>query len=216
MAFAFVQGPAPVAGTGTTVAITVSATVAGNLVTVRIRSATTEVATSVTDNVGNTYVLSSAVDMSTFRTYMAYGVQVTGGATTITVTWAASGVSKSVAADEWSGGAASNAAIFDTSASATGTGTAIAVTLSPAASGELIVGAINRGTGTGNITAGTDYTIPAADVGRLVCRQYRLSGTTSETAPATIYTSLAWCEIAMAFKPASGGAPVNSGFFRFM
>lgn len=216
MAFAAVQETTGTAGTGSTVSETVASTGSGNLVVVALRLSTkTETCTSVTDNVGNSYALLAASDSSGRRLYIAYGVQATGGATSITGNFSGSSATKRVIAVEFSGGASSNAAVFDASAASSGSGTSGSVTLTPASSGELIVAFINT-EGVQTFTAGASYTLyGGATSSSSMKGEYLLSGTTSETAPMSWTPSAAWSEIAVAFKP-SGGASVNSGFFRFM
>jgi len=220
MAFAFVQASADAVdsvGTATTVNMTVSATGAGNLVVAVIRMASTSnTCTSVTDNVGNTYALVGPSDNSTnIRLYLAYGVQTTGGATTITANFTGSSATKRCFAGEFSGGESTNAAVFDASATANGTSTTPAVaSITTAASGELIIGAANTN-GSPGWTAGSGFTQFGSTSGGLR-GEYKLSGGASETCPWTLGSSVAWAAIGAAFKPSGGGASVNSGFFRFM
>jgi len=221
MAFAFVQASADAVdsvGTATTVNMTVSATGAGNLVVAVIRMAnTSNTCTSVSDNVGNTYALIGPSDNSTnIRLYLAYGVQVTGGATTITANFTGSSATKRCFAGEFSGGASTNATVFDASATANGTSTTPAVgAITTAASGELIIGAANTN-GSPGWTAGSGFTQFGSTSGGLRA-EYKLSGGASETCPWTLGSSVAWAAIGAAFIPSGGGGPtVNAGFFRFM
>lgn len=217
MAFALVQSPTQVVTTATSISITTAATGAGNLVVVYVRlSSNADTCTSVTDNVGNTYVLGTAVD-NTIRQYVAYGVQVTGGATSITANFSGATVAHRIGVDEFSGGASTNAAVYDTTTSGTGTtGTSLAAsTLTPSATGNLIV-SIGTCTPAKTWTAGSGYTLSSGTGSGLMRSQYKLSGGASETAPMTISSAgTAWIEIAVSFKPASSSTP-NSGFFRFM
>lgn len=219
MAFAFVQTFTPASdavGNVASLSLTGSATTAGSLVVVGVKlSDAGNTCNSVTDNVGNTYVLFGPYDAGSRRSYMAYGVQVTGGATSITASFNAGGTTtKAFKGIEISGGAATNAEVFDVSSTGTGTSTSPSVaTFSPAASGELIVAFISIAASV-TWTAGSGYVLSGANPSNFGC-QYNLAGATSETAALTTSSSRAWAEIAMAFKPASG-ASVNSGFFRFM
>lgn len=220
MAFALVQSPTQVTGTAASVSVTVAATGAGNLVVIYASPASTSTTlTSVTDNVGNAYVVSSALDNTpNLRIYMAYGVQVTGGATAITTNWSNGTETKRVGLDEFSGGASNNTNAFDTSSTGTGTtSTATSVaSFTPAGNGELIVAMI-KASPQRSITAGTNFTISSGTSTTTVRSEYRLSSSGSETAPGTLASApTVWGEIAMAFKPASGGSTPNSGFFRFM
>lgn len=201
-AFAVVQQGTAGQGTGST-SSTLSATTAGNLVVVSARiNGNTDTLTSVTDNVGNTYACSSAFDWSEKRMYMCYGVQVTGGATTVTAAWSGSQTHVTYAA-EFSGNASTNAATFEASATGTGTGTSLAVSaLTPAASGDLIVGTYSVASSS-TFTAAGGYTLYYPTNPSTGSLEYLLSGTTSETAPATIGSSKTWGGIAMAFLPAA-------------
>lgn len=204
MAFAQVQTSTQATTTGNTLNITVSPTVANNLVVVHIKIASNaETCTSVTDDKGNAYVLSSVLDAGTTnRTYQAYGVQVTGGVTAITVNFSAAVVSKRCGADEYSGGETSNAAIFDEASTGTAllsTSVSCSPAITPTATGELIVATISADA-TKTWTAGANYTLYNG-VGVVSMRsQYRLSGTASETAPCTVNSNGNLSVIATAFK----------------
>lgn len=203
MAFAHVQASTTVAGSGTSAVISLSGTGAGNLVVVHVyMGSTTQTVSSITDDAGNTYVVGSRQNASggTHSATQGYGVQTSGGATTITVNFSGS-VSHEVGADEFSGGATSNVAVFDETLSAANSGTALAVaTLTPTQAGNLVVATLVTGSAR-NFTAGADYTLSLPATGVQVCSQYRLSATTSETAPATISSSTVWMEWATSFNP---------------
>lgn len=191
----------------TSATLTMSATGAGNLVTLGCSVSVAGSPTlSVSDTAGNTYVVSSPVDYSTFRMWMIYGVQASS-ATTVTFTFSTT-VSGTCGADEYSGNASTNASAFDVSASGTGTGTSLATsTFTPAASGELIVGYAARQGAAANFSAGTSYS-STWTTSSFSYMEYRLSGTTSETAPITLSASRTWGEVAMAFKaPAATATP---------
>lgn len=195
-----VQSSAETLISSTSAVITTSATIAGNLVIVHIRIVSgTALVTSVTDNKGNAYILSSPIINGTITLYQAYGVQVIGAVTAITVN-VDSSVSIRCGADEFSGLANSNATVIDQTATNTGTGTAMAVTLSPSAAGKLVVATIQNPT-IGTLVAGTNYTryYNNGTPTRPLISEYRLSATTSETAPAT-GPSGAWAEIARSFN----------------
>lgn len=201
MAFAQVQTAAQVVHTGTTaVALTMSATGAGNLVVVHIRISDATTTPAVTDDKGNAYVVSAPVVNGSVSLFQAYGVQVTGGVTTVSVTPSASNTMR-CGADEYSGGKTTNATVFDVTKTGTGTSTSLAVsTLTPAATGELIVGSYAV-VGTPTWTNGTNYVLYSGGTTN-TRSQYRLSSGASETAPVTISGgSVAWNAIASAFIP---------------
>lgn len=210
MAYGFVQTTATtVSGSGGTLGITVSATGINNLVVAHVVVLVGETCTGVTDDKGNTYVLSAGVTIGANRTvYQAYGVQVVSGATTITASFSASTVTKILGADEFSGGATSNAAIFDTETTGTGSSTAVAAsTLTPAATGELLVASMVVMVAT-TWTAGTSYTMGAGNGTAAMRSEYRLSGAASETAPATLGASRVWGTILHAYKLPVSALPI--------
>lgn len=217
MGFAWVQSVPRVQSGPNVVAPITTPTIAGNLLVVFVRFPNTESITSVTDDVGNTYVIGTPFNgVGTLNIAICYAVQVVGGATSITVTFSGATTNKAVMADEFSGNASTNATAYDTTATGSGTGTSCATAaLTPAAPGELIVGLVLRAAATATFAAGSGYTLGAGPGGgstsQNICAQYRLSGTISETAPMTLGTSVAWGDLAMAFRPAP-----TSGFFRFM
>lgn len=208
-------------GSGGTLTNTVTATTAGNILCVAVvvtgNGSSIETCSSVTDDKGNTYALIGPVVVTLqSNTYLAYGVQVTGGATTITAHFSGSSFAKRMHADEYNssvGALVSNAAAFDVSTTGTGTSTTPAVsTLTPAATGELIV-AVLRPQTSSTQTAGTGYTKYGGVVNGSLNTEYKLSGAATETAPWTLASSAAWAEIAAAFKePTAGGVLVPAGF----
>lgn len=213
-AFSQVQRTGRSQSSAASVTATFSAgTTAGNVVifNVKILPVPTALDTlnSVTDDKGNTYACSAALPWgpsTTRRAHMCYGVQVTGGATTITGNFSGTLGTKLVFAAEFSGGETTNAAIFDTSSTSTGINTASSsLTFSPAANGELIVAWVSF-SGLPTVTAGTGYTLyyPTNPDGGSF--EYNLSGTTSETPAFTFTPNQSWGEIAMAFKPLSATA----------
>lgn len=204
--FTTVQTATQATGSGATCTMTTSATVSGNLLVGALKGTQSKTVTSVTDNKGNVYVVSSAIDSSsTLRLYQFYGVQVTGGTTSVVVHMSGSG-SVRCGVDEFSGNASTNATAFDTSSTGTGSGTSLSVsTLTPSASGELIVSALSN-VNAGTWTAGTNYTIYSGTDPVSTRTEYRLSSAASETAPATTNTTGVWAESAMAFQSGSGGS----------
>lgn len=209
MAFAQAQIVAQITGTGQNPVLTISASTAGNVVIVHIGYASASATvSSVTDNQSNVYALGSKLTSGTNNLYQAYAVQTTGGTTQVTINFSVS-VSYVIYAEEYSGGAATNAAINDTSTTGTGTSTSLAVsTLTTAATGELIVS--TGGTQSNRTwTQGSGFTLNGSGA-RTSSSQYNLSGGASETAPMGISgTSTAWIELARAYKPASGGGGVT-------
>lgn len=199
-------------GSTATLNITVTATTQNNLVVVHIKLASTSrTVNSVTDNVGNTYVVGSNLDNgSTNRLYQAYGVQVTGGATTITVNLSSS-TNIRAGADEYSGGKTTNATVFDATQTGTGNSTSLSTaTLTNASTGELIVSTGGLTTAA-NWTQGSGYTLYNGTGSVTLRSQYKLSGASTETAPCTIDGSAqAWTEIVRSYIP-NTVAPTNKG-----
>jgi len=196
MAFAFVRTNT-YSDTATTHNITVTSTTQGNLLVVSfdIGSATATI-TSVTDNQGNSYGLSIANVGDTMWQY--HGVQVTGGVTTVTVTLGSStGLTAYI--EEFSGGASTNAAVFDKASSGTGTGTSGAVTSqTPADDGSLVAVFITFADTVTGVTAGANYTLTQTVFN--AAGEYRLSSSGAETSPITWTTSRAWKEVAGVYK----------------
>lgn len=204
--FAVVQQSSVVSGTGSNV-VSISATSAGELAVVGVRiQGVTDTITSVTDDKSNTYACSTNVDYSSRRIYLCYGVQTTGGTTSVTVAYSGTQTHRAYVA-VFSGGAASNAAAFDTSATGTNTGSALSVsTMTLAASGELVVAWAGTAS-TQTYTAGTGYTLYYPTNPDVTNFEYNLSATTSETAPMTSTGTPVWAEIAIAFKEAPTPTP---------
>lgn len=141
-AFSLVQNQLSNSGSGTTVVVTSSATVAGNLIVGCIQmGGVTETCSSVTDDKSNTYVVQAAVDSGGIvRGYQFYGVQTTGGTTSITANFSGSSVSKIVNLSEFSGNDTTNGLTFDATTTGSGSSSSLSCsTLTPAASGELVV-----------------------------------------------------------------------------
>lgn len=201
-----VQKSAEVTGTGNSLVISMSAMAQGNLAVVHICVGYNETVTSVVDDKGNTYVVPVGVIQGTsIHGYQAYGVQVVGGATTITVNFSASTTAKAAAADEFSPGAvkwASNADAVDTQTGRGGTGTTLnlASPLALAVAGELVVVSgllLAAKTWTG----GANYTLYNGSSGsHQVASEYRLSATRSENPSLTIATTT-WVIQVRGFKP---------------
>lgn len=210
MAFAFVQTKdnAQLTSAITNVITPSSAITAGNLVVVNVRLSTGGLnINSVTDNKGNTYAqaaTSTLLGSTTANQYQYYGVQITGGATTVTVTLNISGTSRAVM-DEYSGGASTNASVFDKSSirvSSTMATSATVTSFSPTSAGELIVAGLMLSTAVTAITAGAGYII-ANNVETTIGTQYNLSSSTTETAPISWTSTSTWTELAGAYIPAT-------------
>lgn len=186
---------------GTSYVYPVTATIINNLLVVHIDAAFGSVdVTSVTDNQGNAYVLSSkVVGPDGQRAYMAYGVQVTGGATSVTINLSGSNDGYViVAADEFSGGKTTNALIFDQTSSNVSGGSTNNVTSFALSAGELVIGSVTSFSG-GPFAAGTGYTRYVNDDSWGIYSQYKLSSGTLESSPCT--PSGASTLIVAAFKP---------------
>lgn len=210
--FATVQaGTQNTSATGT-LTIAMTATTQGNLVVGFLKGPQTVTLSNVIDDMGNTYVISTAKDSSTtLRLYQFYGIQVTGGSTNVICTITGTGNCRG-GADEFSGNGTTNSSAFDVTATGSGTGTAIATSaLTPTATGELIVSSFAQ-PNAATYTAGASYTLYSGTNPVSSRQEYRLSGGASETAPVTSDTSQDWAEIATAFKGSTpSAASFNSG-----
>jgi len=198
-------------GGSTTFNVTVTSTGVNNLVVVTVSTSTSQTISSVTDNQSNTYTLSSPVIVSSLHFYQAYGIQTTGGVTTVTITKSSTSGCR-IVVNEFSGTATSS--VYDNQSTGTGTGTSCAVSsFSPGAAGKLVVASVVKASSAEALTAGTSYTTYGTS-NNITSAMYRLSSSTSETAPGSWTTSAAWGEIATSFNLAA--APTNTGgFFNF-
>lgn len=212
MAFTFVQTKdnAQLTTSTTNVVTPTNPLTAGNLVIINIRLSTVGITVnSVTDSKGNTYALAttaSSLGGAALNQYQYYGVQITGGATSVTVTLSSSATSR-VIVDEFSGNASTNASVFDKATSTTSSaGSATSATLSPPLtptnSGELIAVGLMLNNNITSLTAGTNYVIANSNELNFGT-EYRLSSTTSETAPISWTTSVPWTEVAGAYIPST-------------
>jgi len=214
-AFGFVQASNFGSVNSNQIVLTVSATTQYNLVVVAIYWRGTEAGTvtAISDNAGNTYEIGTQYTAGHRKCYLSYGIQTTGGATSITIDMSSSGLRVAEAAIfSGFGNASNNTNVFDVRAEATGSSTTPSLSLSPSASGELIVASVMTLIG-GTATAGTDYTLTKS-ANQRIQNEYRLSGTTSETAPMTT-TATDWNEIAIAFKDGGSSATNTTNFFKF-
>ena len=197
-------------GSNTTATITLTnPTGLNNLVIVNIKVGSSSVSgLSVTDNapIPNTYSQAIQYAGGNNVMYQFYGVQVSPGATHIIITWTSNNSVRAIA-DEFSGLGTNQATVFDTAVHSNGTGTSSSVSgFSPANNGELISMGLGTTTGISAFVAGTNYVTSTSTVG--LSAEYRLNGTTSETAPASWTTTSAWLEVAGAYKTKS-----NNGNF---
>lgn len=218
MAFLFVQTKQNATGGASSLVITLtSAATVGNLLVINMKFGGVSVSTpTVTDNSGtpNTYALAvGPIDepiASDFRCFQFYGVQVTGGATTVTISWTGTFAAR-IVVDEFSGGATTNATVFDQATSGNGSGTSASVpSFSPTTTGELISAGVAFN-GATSITAGTDYTLATNQTNQ--SSEYRLSSAASETAPMSWTGTLRWVETAGAYNsPSTSTFPGYYGY----
>lgn len=101
--------------------------------------------------------------------------------------------------EEYSGGKTSNATVFNTYSDGSGTGTSASVTSFSPNAGELVHSGCIFNNG-GTITQGTNY-VKTANSGAFLANEYRLSATTTETAPITSSNGVDWACSAAAYKP---------------
>lgn len=222
MAFAFVQVKQGTGASETAIITPDAAIGAGHLVVVSIKIANGGAdVSSVVDSAGNTYAAAGHFhDTSNAYTFaLWYGVAVTGGATTVTVTWNVA-VAGRITVEEFSGNQATNAATFDqyqTATSDSGTATSGAVSsFNPSATGNLITAMYGLGVG-GSATAGSGYTLSLNNTS--LSNEYKLSSAASETAPMSWANNVIWTALVGSFKPAAatggiGLAGVNAGIGR--
>lgn len=179
MAFAFLQSRT-VSATSPGVLSGITATGVGNLVVVSIRlNSGTATVSSVVDDVGNTYVAATALlTGGSIRHQQWYGVQLIGGATSITVTLS-SVVGVRIIAEEFSGGPSSNTGAIRTSS--TGIISTSVPTFSPTV-GDLVVASYVTSNNVSPWAVGSGYS-PGTISQTVNATEYKLSATTSETAP---------------------------------
>lgn len=205
--FALIQSKQTASGsTASLVHTFATATTQNNLVIANVKVAQIGATpTSVVDSAGNTYALAGSQEVniggSPITVYQYYGVQTTGGATTLTVNLPSAQAIR-ICVEEFSGGLTTNATVFDKVATNLGGGadTSASLTLAPSKAGELISVFLVT-TGGGTFTAGSNYTIGTQNTNGT--SEYRLSSLTSETAPIswTSGTISGWAEIAGAYLP---------------
>lgn len=195
--------------TGTSLAITITASGAGNLIVVSVILGATRNITSVTDSAGNTYAEAYASGAPGLR-FQWYGVQTTGGSTTVTVNidGAATGITAHV--HEVDGTSFNQATVFDQTSSGSGSGTSGSVSsFTPDANGQLVEACIQFDSDVSSPVAGTNYTLGTSSGTVSNQEYYRLLSSGSETAPITWTTSVGWNAFAGTYteaEPAGGAA----------
>lgn len=212
MAFGFLKSTQSSGASVTTLAITVPAVPVGALVIVNVKFTVAVVLPSVTDNASTPNTYAAAIGPITSGTnimYQFYGVAITGGVTTVTINWTNS-VSVRATVEQFSGGKQTNATVFDVAASNIGTGTSASLTLTPSASGGLISACIGLNAGASAVVKGANYVIGTNNAS--TSTEYRIPGTTSETAPISWTTSVLWAEIAGSYV----AQPNYGHFMEFM
>ncbi len=198
--FAKVQEATNSVAGGTSISVSVSATGQNNLVILNVKfSDTLPTNISVTDNAGNTYALAGKVVGSVFLAAQFYGVQLTPGATSITISWTGTETARAIV-EEFSGNAISNAAVFDTSYVNTGVAQTSANVQPFMASfpGSLVASFIGFRVSTSLPVAGSGYTIDFSNASQIV--QYKLASSVIENAPASWTTASDWAEIVGVYK----------------
>lgn len=185
-----------------TVNVTVTAAGTGNLLVVTLKTTVAVTSVSVTDNKGNTYALATTQNNATNNIGQYYGVQLVGGATTITVSWTGVATAR-ISVDEFSGTAKSNAAVYDVSATpATGTtGTSTSVSISPTKDGNLVLASASLSSGTSPV-ASSGYTFANSTASNN--SQYKTSATTSETVSLSWTTTSGFTMLASSFNADNG------------
>lgn len=174
----------------------------GSLVILHLKFLGTGTSPTATDNASTPNTYANAVGPITNATsgyvcYQLFGVQVYGGATTITLNWTNSDAERTTM-DEFGGALGTNAVSLDKGSSGTGTSTSGSVTaFAPNLRSELISAAINA-TGMSAQAAGAGYTLASVQTNQT--SYYRLASTLSETAPITWTTSDSWVDIAVAYN----------------
>jgi len=205
-------------GSGNTVSVTISSTASNSLLVVSFWMLAANTVSTVADNQSSSYTIIGPVSSggdATLKIYQAYAM-CGSGVTSVTITGSAGTYIIGACVDEYSGIDAGDP--YDVHATANGTGTSASVSLTPAASGKLIVASLG-GYAVSSWAAGSGYTIYGnTDYSTLhiLRSQYKLSSSASETAPATATYLFdnEWAEIATSFNLTA--APTNTGgFFNF-
>lgn len=212
MAFGFVKSTQG-SISSTSLTITIPAVKVGYLLVINIKFAANVTGISITDNAStpNTYATAiGPISSGANFLYQFYGVAVTGGATTVTISWTTSTGARATV-EQFSGGMRTNATVFDKAASNTGSAaTSCSVSLSPTNTKELISASLIPVSGVSAITAGTNY-LPGTNNTSLYT-MYRQVGSNTESAPISWTTNSNWIEVAAAYIP----APSRGNFMEFV
>jgi len=201
--------------TSTTIIAYNTSSSVGNIVVIAILINSGQTVTSITDDASNTFTIGSSITSGDGkRIYLAWAYQDNGAAEAY-VDFSAStdGV---LMMDEYSGFTGlTTASVSDGTTTGSGTGTNLSVsTLTPSATGKLIVSAGHSSNGI--LSSGSGFTLygQGDDGATYIQTQYKLSGAATETCPMTSAGSGDWAEIARAFTgPAVTGN--TGGFFNF-
>lgn len=203
MAFGFLHNTQSSGASITSLVITIPAVPVGTLLVINVKTTITVTSITATDNAStpNTYALATQSNNGSNDMYQLYGVAVTGGATTVTVSW--TGVTSTrITVDQFSGGMRTNATVFDKAANTSGlTGTSSSISLSPTNAGELVSSGLSLSNGT-SVVAGTGYILSNNNTS--CATEYKASSTTSESVAYTWTTTSASAQVAGAYIPLSG------------
>lgn len=205
--FVFIQDVQTATGSGNSLTINVAAVGLGHLVIVNAKFTALVTNVTVTDNasIPNTYALAiGPIQNGSMNISQYYGVAITGGATQITISWTTT-TSARITVDEFSGNATSNAQVFDTAGSNTGSGTSASVSLAPSNYRELIAVAFVSGGGITQLTPSSGYVFSNNAIA--AATSYRLASSLSETPAFSWTSSVAWAEVAGAYKMPSTIVP---------
>jgi hypothetical protein len=215
VAFAFVQTKQTNTAGATSLAVSpLTAVGANHLLVINIKFGAQVSAISITDNAStpNSYFLARGpvADGVSAVGYQFYGVALTSGATSVTVSWTTS-ASARITVDEFSGNVADNKTVFDRASNgsaASGATTGAVTSFSTYATGELISAGVFVTAPAGTVTAGSGYTL-AQSTGNGPT-QYKLSSGSSETAPISWTSAIGYVEIAGAYS--ATGVPKGNFF----
>lgn len=236
MGFAFIQAASigTAGASATSIAVTVSAVGAGNLLegVVTFGSGTSSLLTSITDNIGNTYTIKRRVVDSTNGQTAAtfYGYNLTGGPTTITANFSSAINYRGISVQEFSGVEVASDPIDGTNEqgqvqASPGTGTDGAKsgsgTQTPSADNYLVCGhSVDSGAvanGSSRFTAGTNFTEPtgaentSSSTISLDSEYWIQTTATPANASFTVTANVSHITFQLIFKVASvGGGSVGS------
>jgi hypothetical protein len=181
-----------VSTTTTTKSVTVTSTGQNNLIYIHYWLISGSSAPTVTDNVGNSYTVSSILSYGGYHSYVIHGMQLTGGATSIDFTFT-SGDWMVMTIDEYSGftggGTINNTSVLDgrttgkTFTNGYNTATLMGcATLTPSSTGRLLIASYSNDIGNAGwdiATAGSGFTLYGLGylaTTKYVRTEYNLSG----------------------------------------